>query len=38
MDIYNEDDDSDTVLGNLTFSVQAENITDVDWGGVCGME
>jgi parallel beta-helix repeat protein len=31
MDIYNEDDESDTVLDNLTFSIQAENITDVDW-------
>ena len=31
MDIYNEDDDSDTVLGNLTFSIQPENITDVGW-------
>ena len=31
VNIHNEDDDSDTVLGNLTFSVQAENITDVDW-------
>jgi hypothetical protein len=31
MDIYNEDDDSDTVLSNLTFSIQTENITGVDW-------
>lgn len=32
MEIYNEDDDSDTVLGNLTFSIQPENnITGVDW-------
>ena len=32
MDIHNEDDDSDTVLGNLTFSIQPENnITDVEW-------
>jgi len=32
METYNEDDDSDTVLGNLTFSIQPENnITGVDW-------
>ena len=31
MDIYNEDDDSDTVLGNLTFIIKTENITGVDW-------
>ncbi len=31
LDIYNYDDASDTVLGNLSFSAQADNITDVDW-------
>ena len=32
MEIYNEDDGSNTVLGNLTFSIQPENnITGVDW-------
>ena len=31
MGIHNEEDDSDTVLGNLGFHAQADNITDVDW-------
>ncbi|HJH27083.1 MAG TPA: hypothetical protein C5S37_10030 [Methanophagales archaeon] len=31
LDIYNYDDASDTVLGNLSFSAKAENITGVDW-------
>jgi hypothetical protein len=30
LDIYNYDDTSDTVLGNLSFSAKAENITGVD--------
>lgn len=30
MDIYNENDTSDTVLGNLGFAAQANNIADVD--------
>jgi len=33
MHIDNKDDCSDTILGNLTFSVQADNITYVDWEG-----
>ncbi|MCK4731424.1 MAG: hypothetical protein KAT65_03100 [Methanophagales archaeon] len=32
MGILNENDDSDTVLGNLTIATQAENIRAVDWG------
>ena len=31
LDIYNYDDVSDMVLGNLSFSAQAANITDADW-------
>jgi len=31
LEIYNEDDDSDAVLGDLNFSAQADNITDIDW-------
>jgi len=31
MDIYNENDTNDTVLENLGFTAQSNNITDVDW-------
>ena len=32
LEIYNEDDDSDTVLGNVSFSIQQEDIiTGLDW-------
>ena len=31
LDIYNYDDASDTILGDLRFSAQADNITGVDW-------
>ena len=31
MNIENVDDTSDTVLGNLSFSAHADNLTDVDW-------
>jgi len=32
MNIWNEDDSSDTVLGDLVYEVRAENITEVDDG------
>jgi len=31
LNIDNIDDDSDTTLGNIRFSVKADNITNVDW-------
>jgi len=31
MNIWNEDDSSDTVLGDLAYEVRAENITEVYW-------
>ncbi|MCZ7404449.1 MAG: S-layer protein domain-containing protein [Candidatus Methanoperedens sp.] len=31
LDIYNENDTSDTVLGNLMFRAKADNITGVGW-------